>query len=613
MVLLRRVADLKDQDLLKSSTLRVPTLNFWSQQRLLRKRGLLSLGLATMLLLVGVSSVAAQTPQAAPTPALGGFAIPPLERYLNATRGETSFSESVKLDGYALFQIAAPASGSEGAGDRAFLENRVRTIENTLHRIVESTPDTQEMVVSTSTDANTGLPVITINGQYLMTVTTLDAQLQGSDLENAAELLVGTLETALLRARQERQPQFLVQQSMIALALAVGMAGLSGAIAHLQKRLQRHYQQLKAETPNEPTALDLPQDADSTQAPVTGLIVRQRLTKLQERNFSEIQRRLLNLLQVFIWAGGLFLILGLLPQTRWFQPLILSAPLKLIGIVLGTYVLMRISDILIDRFLEAIQDNQLLVPSTPQRLALRISTLSRVLKSGVAILWVGSAILVGLSVLGVNLLPLLAGAGIIGLAVSFAAQSVIKDMINGLLILLEDQYAVGDVITVGSVSGLVENMNLRITQLRDSEGRLITIPNNVISTVQNLSKDWSRVDLTVAVAYGTSPNEALQVMRQVADEMYFDPEWQAKLLEPPEILGIEDITHAGIVIRIWIKTHPLQQWIVAREFRRRLVLAMEQADLPIGIPQQLQVIDAIDGEVLKPPYLSRQISEQPRP
>jgi small conductance mechanosensitive channel len=290
--------------------------------------------------------------------------------------------------------------------------------------------------------------------------------------------------------------------------------------------------------------------------------------------------------QVVVWGGGIFIILGLFPYTRWLQPFLLSAPLKILGIMMGTYILVRLGDLLIDRVFAVVQESEFLAPAASQRRALRISTLSRVLKSIIVILLVSTGILVSLSVVGVNLVPLLAGAGIIGLAISFAAQSVIKDTINGFLILLEDQYAVGDVIAIGNVSGLVENINLRITQLRDSEGKLITIPNSAVTIVENLSKDWSRVDLTIKVAYGTDPDRALKVLRELAHAMYRDRYWRTQLIEPPEVLGIDGIEHSGMLIRIWIKTKPLQQWIVAREFRRRLKLAMKKEGIEIGTPQQ---------------------------
>jgi moderate conductance mechanosensitive channel len=248
--------------------------------------------------------------------------------------------------------------------------------------------------------------------------------------------------------------------------------------------------------------------------------------------------------------------------------------------------LVRLGDLLIDRFFETVQTSEFLISPTSHRRALRLSTLSRVLKSVTTIIIISTGILISLSAIGVDLIPLLAGAGIIGLAISFAAQSVVKDAINGFLILIEDQYAVGDVISIGNAAGLVENLNLRITQLRDSEGKLITIPNSAIIVVENLSKDWSRVDLTIKIAYGTNPDRALEVLQEIAEKMYRDRFWRTQLIELPEVLGIDEIEHSGMLIRVWLKTEPLQQWKVAREFRRRLKLAMKEKGLEIGTPQQ---------------------------
>ena len=171
---------------------------------------------------------------------------------------------------------------------------------------------------------------------------------------------------------------------------------------------------------------------------------------------------------------------------------------------------------------------------------------------------------------------------------------MIKDIINGFLIILEDQYAVGDVITVGNMGGLVENMNLRITQIRNGEGQLITIPNSTISVVQNLSKDWSRVDLAVRIAYDTDPNYAMEVFNQLATEIYEDSNWHTKIIDPPEVLGIDDLQGNGMLVRIWIKTKPLEQWSVAREFRHRLRIAMQQKGIAIGIPHQSLAIEGFE-------------------
>ncbi len=195
-------------------------------------------------------------------------------------------------------------------------------------------------------------------------------------------------------------------------------------------------------------------------------------------------------------------------------------------------------------------------------------------------------ILAALMVIGIDVAPLLAGAGILGLAFSFASQNLIKDALNGFFIIIEDQYAVGDVITVGAVSGSVERLNLRITQLRDAEGRLITIPNSSIQTVANHSNGWSRSDIKIPISYSSDIDKAIKIIQQVGEIISQEAIWAENILEVPQVLGVEDFADRGLVIRIWIKTEPLKQWEVSREFRLRVKKALEAANIPLPIPQQ---------------------------
>lgn len=299
--------------------------------------------------------------------------------------------------------------------------------------------------------------------------------------------------------------------------------------------------------------------------------------------------RLFQLAQAGILGGGSLFILGLFPYTRMIQVLIIGGlriPLRLGIIGLATYVVIRLSYALIERFASALASNYLLTPEANRRLQLRVSTISGVSKGIVTVTWIGVGVLVALSAIGVNIMPLLAGAGILGVGLSLASQNLIKDMINGFFIILEDQYAVGDVIEVAKVGGLVENMNLRITQLRDAEGRLITIPNSEIKVVANLSSNWSRADLNIPVAYYTDVDKALEVIESLAEEMSLDELWREQILDKPEVLGVDDFGIRGVIIRVWIKTLPLKQWVVAREFRRRLKVALDEAGISIPMPQQ---------------------------
>ena len=556
-------------------------------------RGVMVGAIALTVLPISLSSVTAQ-PATAQLPQSLSPQVQKLDSLLTgldtpSDAADVTTSE-VRLDGRTLFAIALPEV-TQKLGQVTPVRQRAQDIETILQRTVHSKLDPATLKVTSATDQQSGLPVIYVNDQWLMTVTTLDAQLQGHDPERWANRLTDIIRNALIRAQQERQPQFLLRQALIAdgigFVVIVGSYGLN----RLQRRFRTKQMRLQAQIP---TPAEVLPDAVSTADPgssaaeqlETAATVQHQLTTRQQRNVYDIKRRLLESAQVGLWGGSTYIILGLFPQSRWLQPLLFSAPLQVLGIGLLTYVVVRTAEVLIDQFLDAIAEGQLLEPEASQRLALRVSTFSRVIKSVVTIVCTFAGGLTALSVVGVDLIPLLAGAGIIGLAISFASQSIIKDMINGFLILLEDQYAVGDVITVGEVSGFVENMNLRITQLRNNEGRLITIPNSAIAIVQNLSKDWSRVDIAIDVAYGTDPDRALEVIRQVGETMYSDREWYTKMPEAPEVLGIDELDHAGILIRVWLKTQPLQQWKVAREFRRRLKYALDEAEIAIGAPQQ---------------------------
>jgi len=492
----------------------------------------------------------------------------------------------VYLDGRKLFAIAAPAVRPQTNQTTTTppIRERVEKIETTLASIANSAIAPDALKVSANLDHDSRLPVLYVGDRYLLTVTTLDAQLQGQSPEQRANDLTQTLKQALVNARQERQLDSLGRAAGWAVLLLLGMVVASWVVKGIQRRLKKRLSEA-------PTQLEAP---SSTLDPhrlqpgsvATILVVQTQIRRRLQRNLDDAQRRLWQLVQIGIWSGGSYMLLGLFPYTRWLQPLVFSKPLQVFGIVLLTYAAMRVFNVLIDRSFSALTDNEILVPDRSQRLALRVSTFSRVLRSVVAIALVGLGVLSILSVLGVELGPVLAGAGLLGLALSLASQNLIKDMINGLLILAEDQYAVGDMIQIGKASGLVEYMNLRITQLRNAEGRLITIPNSAITVVENLSKDWSRVDLAITIAYDSDVDQAIAVIKQVSHDLSQDQHWQSMIPEPPQVLGVEDLGNEGITLRIWIKTIPLAQWNVAREFRRRLKRALDDADIPIGLPQQ---------------------------
>jgi len=379
------------------------------------------------------------------------------------------------------------------------------------------------------------------------------------------------IKTALTQPQPEDQTQFF-QQVGIATASTITMVIMSWGVRRFQKRLSNHSQIF--------TAPISPDDK-----PITTLLNQQ-----QQQHLQEVKTRLFQTAQAGIWGSGTLIILGLFPYTRALQIGILTIaqiPIKLTIVAVGTYVAVRFTYALIDHFTSTIvSGGALLTPETSERLQLRISTFSGVTKSITTIIFVGTGSLLALISLGIDIVPLLAGAGLVGVAISLASQNLIKDAINGFLIIFEDQYALGDMITVGTVGGLVEKLNLRMTQVRDSEGRLITIPNSEVKIVANLSSRWSRADLSIPVSYQADVDKALQLIEDVGLEMSQVPEWKHQILEKPNVLGVEHFSDRGVMIRVLIKTQPLKQWAVAREYRRRLKISLDAAGIYIPVPQQ---------------------------
>lgn len=542
----------------------------------MKKRSLASLFFTVFLLVIIPHHLILAEPFPAPSD-IPGLSWQQVEQLLGASQQETIIAP-IRLDGYILFSISSPKVENKQKENTEPIQYRRQKIERVLSTFANS-PSADLPLVSISFDANSRLPNVLINNRYLMTVTPLDAQLQGTNPPQYANELKDIIQNALVRAREERELSFLGRQGIIAVMTLV--------LIFISNWFLKYFQS-KYVDPMETKANLSPEVTDSQE----GILFNSSnfFNNLISRQKQRIYDTLKILLWVFngsLWIAGIIFILGLFPYSRWLQPLLLSTPLQLLEIGFLSYILIRGVNLLVDRLFSVMQSSHLVVNNQDQRTALRLATVSHVLKSIIAIVGCGMAILLGLSILGVNLVPLLAGAGIIGLAISFSAQSVIKDVINGFLILIEDQYGVGDVIMIGTLSGLVESMNLRVTKLRNSEGSLITVPNSLIGIVQNLSKDWSRVDLLVEFSHENDINHTILVLQKVADTIYQDEHWKEKLLDLPQVLGVEKITSQGVSLRIWLKTQPLKQWEVAREFRKRLMLELEQEGLSIYVPQQI--------------------------
>ena len=214
----------------------------------------------------------------------------------------------------------------------------------------------------------------------------------------------------------------------------------------------------------------------------------------------------------------------------------------------------------------------------------RILTLTSIIHGLIKIiLWV-IVVMIILQKFGLNIAPILAGAGIIGLAVGFGAQELVRDFISGFFIILENHIRSGDVAIINGTGGLVEKIEFRTTTLRDFSGVVHIFQNGKISDISNMTKDWSAMVFDIGVAYKENPQVVMDLMKQVGDELQNDPEFKDKIIEPMEIFGLDKFADSAIIIKARLKTKPIQQWAVGREYRKRLKYAFDQHNIEIPFP-----------------------------
>ncbi|HAR36452.1 MAG TPA: mechanosensitive ion channel family protein [Acidobacteria bacterium] len=258
---------------------------------------------------------------------------------------------------------------------------------------------------------------------------------------------------------------------------------------------------------------------------------------------------------------------------------LIATGLKLLLIIVVILVLLRLCRVLSRRlekvFLKGREDEESLK---------RARTLSNLINQLLRVVVLVIAVMTILGALEIQIAPILATAGVAGLAVGFAAQSLIKDVINGFFIILWDQIRVGDVVRVAGRSGAVEAVTLKMTVLRDFDGSVHYIPNGLIDAVTNMTRDFSRFVFDIGVSYFEDVDRVMEVMKKVDQEMRAEPRWAELIMAPLEILGLDRFENSAVVIRARTTTRPGQQWQVAREFNRRLKMAFERQGISIPFP-----------------------------
>jgi len=273
----------------------------------------------------------------------------------------------------------------------------------------------------------------------------------------------------------------------------------------------------------------------------------------------------------------------------------LGPGLRILLVLGGAFVLSRVLHLLLARLPLFVVPREGPLAEVLER-EKRANTITRTLRMLTTVVVMSVAVLIVLRELGVDITPILTGAGIAGLAVGFGAQNLVRDIIAGFFLILENQVRVGDVAIINGKGGLVEAIRLRTIQLRGQDGTVHVIPNGAISELSNLTKDFSYYVIDMGVAYKEDVDRVMGVLREVGAELQQDPAYAERILAPLEILGVDAFADSAVVIRVRIKTVPLQQWNVGRELRRRIKKAFDAQGIEIPYPH----LSLYFGEASKP-------------
>lgn len=504
----------------------------------------------------------------------------------------------VRLDGRSLFSIAATRNPSDGTQwGLSSLQIRRERIENRLkfqlRSLLINNVDSQSLrVVTTRLNQQTTVQVL-VNGNPtipIVTVTALDAEVYGLSESEVAKEFAYKIHQGLLKSLAERQPSARRRQVRFALmggAIAIFLIALLFAwqrkIGKVRRRLRQDFHHQKEALIQQKIAT---QDHEMISHEV---LEKQQLSVLKRRiDRKSWQKHILQLVLISIGILGSAGVLQQFPETRSLGVFAFRQPMSLLLIGLLAFIATSLSHLLIDWVLTKWVGTEDQLPLTQlERRQRRSLTLSPICKNVTTVVFSLIGLVLAYSLFSVSTgLHLLTQVGFLGLVVSLAFQSTIKDALAGWMFLARDAFTVGDMVSVEKISGVVETMGLLMTQIRNSPGDLITLRNGEITNVINLSKDWSRMDFMVLVDYGTDVKQAMSLMKEAFREMQTDPVWGSRLIHEPDILGIEQFDQNGIQLKIRSQTQAGQQFSVTREFRLRLNEVFKEAGIKIPVPQR---------------------------
>jgi small-conductance mechanosensitive channel len=502
---------------------------------------------------------------------------------------------TITFQGTRLFTIAAPLA--PGSNDVPPIVQRVETIQDNLRRVVPPStsgnvfdpsaarfePETFEVEIGSENGYAT---LYATDGRHkdvapLMTLTESDSAYYALPSKQLAEQWQAALQAALAPAVLAAQPEY-IRTQVQRLPFVVGAAILLTILASFVRRwLNRRRDAVEAR-------VEALSDDDATESREADKL------RLQD-SLLTTGRWILGLLGLAMWLLVVLWALTIFPSTQTFARELASRIIRILILWVIVLVVERILTLVFARIAEAWEGNPFLSPPDRARQMLRRPTLLRAAESLKSTILYAIAIGTTLSILRVNMTSVLTLGAVAAFALSFASQSLIKDYVNGWLILAEDQFALGDYVTINGTTGSVENLTLRLTQIRTDDGKLVSMPNSAIVAVENATRGWSRIDFRVAVATNSDVTKATGLLKKTLDELAAEPQWRSVVLEPPQILGVESVSHAGIVLRAWIKTAPGERGPLARELNRVVDEAFRANSIGIALPQT-QLIQSQAGE-----------------
>ena len=506
----------------------------------------------------------------------------------------------IVLDGITLFRIAVPVSVQN--------QEPVAVRANAVNVALDQVLATDESVTRTVFDPHTlhvevvrthgGVVLDAVDERHrdglpLVTVTAADAEYEQVSVDALAAQWQDILRTALVHALTIRQPDIQRENRAtvarvaagIALATIVGyfvLLRLSRKIGALATDVQKH----DADLAEERGQIIAPDDETRTvahRARLAGLLVG-KLGPAKRLTFNRALRISLILLLVLAWFGAITWATLQFPQTAAFGNALLRNGFAVATIWIVALLVDRALTITVDRLPTLWELRAFGSPEEKQRQLLRAPTIARALAGLKTFVLAFVAILATMTQVGIPVGSVVTIGGVAAIAVSLAAQNLIRDVVSGFLVLIEDQFVVGDYVTINGNRGSVERLTLRMVQIRDATGSLVTIAHSAATSVVNHSRNWSRVDYEISVDVAGDLPAAIAVIRAQIASLEDDANWRDAIVEPAEWIGIEGISRDGAVIRARIKTAPLRQYALRRELNARVSTAFASAKIAYGAP-----------------------------